>query len=128
MRDIWLLSEGHCFRDQVLKICSQKLHSKVIDRGITFESGNLETLKNMVLKFSGYTLLPHLAVKQLPTHQKKLVREFIGSIPTREISIVHSRSFLKEKIINAVEEEIINSLPSDLKSMKRKKIEVIEIY
>ncbi|MBL6988281.1 MAG: LysR family transcriptional regulator [Bacteriovoracaceae bacterium] len=128
LADTWLLNEGHCFRDQVLNICSSKQSTSKIKGNIQFESGNFETLKNMVLKYSGYTLLPHMAVSQLPSNRKTLIKEFVKPIPTREISLVHSRMFLKEKIIIALEKEIINSVPKDLKSLKKGNIEVIEIY
>lgn len=124
--DVWLLKEGHCFRDQVLKLCSLK--KKAESTNLTFESGNLETLKNMVLKGGGYTLLPQMAVQYLPPNHKKLVKEFHNPVPTREVSIVYSRSFLKERIINAVEEEILNALPKNISSHKVKNMDVVEIF
>ena len=43
--DIWLLEEGHCLRHQILDICSMKKNKT---RKFNFESGSLETLKNLV--------------------------------------------------------------------------------
>lgn len=127
LKEIWMLNKGNCFRDQVLNICSEK---RALDRdeNLLFESGNFETLKNMVLKHSGYTLLPHLAVKQLTSQRKKLTREFTSPIPTREVSLVHCRSFLKEKIIDALEQEIVNSVPNELRTIKSKDVDVVEIF
>lgn len=126
INDVWLLNEGHCFRQQVLNLC--KLSKEIGHHGnLEFESGNLETLKNMVLNSEGYTLLPQLAVLNLSAENKKLVREFQGPIPTREVSLVHNRLFLKEKIITALEESIINNLPVELSSLKKKNYEVISI-
>ena len=65
LKEIWLLNKGNCFRDQVLNICSERKEEQEVGGSIRFESGNLETLKNMVLTSSGYTVLPHLAVSQL---------------------------------------------------------------
>ena len=127
LKEIWLLNKGNCFRDQVLNICSDKNQTNVKEN-LNFESGSFETLKNMVLKCSGYTILPHLAVNELSTSKKKMVRDFSKPIPTREVSIVHGRSFLKERIIDALEQEIIKTLPKDLKSFKNKDVEVVEIY
>lgn len=123
--DVWLLNEGHCFRQQVLNIC--RIKDKGIHDNLKFESGNLETLKNMVTNSNGYTLLPQLAVNNLSNEDKKFVREFQSPVPTREISLVHNRIFLKEKIITALEEEIVDHLPDSLKSLKKKNIEVISI-
>jgi LysR family hydrogen peroxide-inducible transcriptional activator len=124
--DVWLLNEGHCFRQQVLNLCKLRKEHGLHDN-LKFESGNLETLKNMVLNSSGYTLLPHLAVLNLSKDELKHVREFQTPIPTREVSLVHNRIFLKEKIISSLEEAIIDSLPESLSSLKKKNIEVISI-
>ncbi|MGZ3856279.1 MAG: LysR substrate-binding domain-containing protein, partial [Bacteriovorax sp.] len=101
--DVWLLNEGHCFRQQVLNLCKISKDTSNHEN-LKFESGNLETLKNMVLNSEGYTLLPELAVINLSNEDKKHVREFQVPVPTREVSLVHNRIFLKEKIISALEE------------------------
>jgi LysR family transcriptional regulator, hydrogen peroxide-inducible genes activator len=44
---LWLLNEGHCFRNQVLEICGFKNKNQVLNN-VTFESGSLETLKNLI--------------------------------------------------------------------------------
>ena len=124
--DVWLLNEGHCFRQQVLNLCKISKNIGQHDN-LRFESGNLETLKNMVLNSQGYTLLPKLAVLNLSSEDKLHVREFQNPIPTREISLVHNRIFLKEKIITALEESIIENLPSSLISLKKKNIEIVSI-
>lgn len=124
--DVWLLNEGHCFRQQVLNLCKVSRDNGLHDN-LKFESGNLETLKNMVLNSSGYTLLPELAVLNLSKEEMRHVREFQAPIPTREVSLVHNRIFLKEKIITALEESIVESLPASLASLKKKNIEIISI-
>lgn len=123
---LWLLNEGHCFRNQVLNICGIKDKTKTFSN-LNFESGNLETLKNMVLSNNGFTLYPELAVINLSKEHKNHIREFQGTIPTREVSLVHNRIFLKEKIITAIEEVIIDFLPKELESHKKKKLEIIPI-
>lgn len=124
--DVWLLNEGHCFRQQVLNLCKLSRDHGLHDN-LKFESGNLETLKNMVLNSSGYTLLPQLAVLNLSKEEMGHVREFQSPVPTREVSLVHNRIFLKEKIISALEESIIENLPESLTSMKKKNYEIISI-
>lgn len=126
--EVWLLNEGHCFRNQVLKLCYSAGKHKGLKGNIQFESGNLETLKNMVLKHSGYTLLPHMAIMDMNQNQKKFVKEFKTPVPTREVSLVYGRSFLKEKVIVALEEEIIKSIPKELKSLKNENLSIVEIF
>jgi LysR family hydrogen peroxide-inducible transcriptional activator len=127
LNEIWLLNKGNCFRDQVLNICAERGNGDELRENIRFESGNLETLKNMVLTSSGYTILPHLAVSQLSAQRKKLIREFQAPVPTREISLVYGRSVLRERVIDALEGEILQSLPGDLRKLDRRDVEVVEI-
>ena len=126
INEIWLLNKGNCFRDQVLRICS-RAKDKDLKNPINFESGNFETLKNMVLSGTGYTVLPHMAVQQLPENQKKLVRKFTAPAPTREVSLVHMKDCVKQKILNVLEEEILASVPDDLRDISPESTEIIEI-
>ncbi|MCH7973196.1 MAG: hypothetical protein IH949_04800 [Bacteroidetes bacterium] len=48
--ELLLLKKGHCFRDQVLKLCSSSerdISNKT--KKVLFESGNLDTLKKEIL-------------------------------------------------------------------------------
>ncbi len=123
-KELWLYRDGHCFHNQSMKICSSHLFE---NRQIKFESGNMETLKNLVINGDGGTFLPYLATLGLPANHKKMVRRFTQPEPTREISIIHSRSFLKEKIIDAFEEFIVDSLPAEITSLKSKKIKILDV-
>jgi len=125
-QDVWLLKEGHCLRQQVVNVCKLKDEDASI-QNLKFEGGNLETLKNLVKKGSGYTILPEIAVMNLNSDEKKYVREFHSPVPTREVSLVHNRIYLKESIISALEETIVASLPKAVESHKNKKIQIIPI-
>jgi LysR family hydrogen peroxide-inducible transcriptional activator len=124
---VWLLEEGHCLRDQVIRICSLNRSTSVLEN-VNFASGSMETLINLVRKGSGYTLIPELATVSLPSTEKNHhLKQFKKPIPTREVSLVHSRSFLKQNIIDALEEKIIKCLPKNITSLKKKNIEIIDI-
>lgn len=124
--DLWLLSEGHCFRDQVLNICKESDKSCAMPN-IRFESGNLETIIKLVKTSSGYTLLPEMAVDSLTKEEKSShIRKFTTPEPTREISLVYTRTFLKEAIVDALEESIIENLPSNIRSLKRQNVQVVD--
>ncbi|PID73753.1 MAG: DNA-binding transcriptional regulator OxyR [Desulfobacterales bacterium] len=125
--DLWLLSEGHCFRNQMLRICAEA-GKRCVYPNIRFESGSLETLIKLVRTNSGFTLLPRMAVDELsPEEMAAHIRAFARPIPTREVSLVYSRSFLKENIISALEACIIGNLPEHIKSLKRKHVQVVDI-
>jgi LysR family hydrogen peroxide-inducible transcriptional activator len=116
LNDIWLLQEGHCFREQAMDLCRKRKMADSEHRNLVFESGNLETLKRLVDKKFGYTLLPYLATNDMSTKEaKNKLRFFKSPVPTREVSMVTSRSFLKQSIIEALCKNILASLPEELK-------------
>jgi len=128
VNDVWLLREGHCFRDQVINICSSnKEKNNKEKRLLNFEGATLETLIRMVESNFGMTLIPHLLAKELQlTDKRKLIREFKNPIPKREISIIFQRSFLKRKIIHKIQEEIMKQLSNEL--IRKKSGYVVELY
>lgn len=124
---LWLLNEGHCFRNQVLEICDFKDKNQVLNN-ITFESGSLETLKNLIRQGQGYTLLPYLATLNLSKEEKaKYLKSFKKPTPTRQVSIVYTRKFNKEKIIESLASEILLHIPEELKRIKKTNVDVIPI-
>ncbi len=109
--DLWLLADGHCLRTQALSLCRQRGHrgqsgSRVERTGLTrlarFDSGNLETLKRLVERGTGMTLLPALAAAALPTAaQRRLVVPFREPAPSRTVRLVRRRRHLRGHLIRA---------------------------
>lgn len=125
--DVWLLGEGHCFRSQILRLCSSRSKHGVY-RNVEFESGSLETLKYLVEHNRGYTLLPYLSASLVNGSQtKRMLKSFVPPVPTREVSLAHWRESLKADIVNALEAEILNCVPEPLRAIQKKNIEIIEI-
>jgi len=125
--DIWLLTEGHCFRDQVLRLCGGAPGAGVL-KNVDLESGSLETIVNLIRLGKGYTLLPSLATNNLsPSERQHQLIPFAEPVPTREVSLVHSREFLKEAIIAALIEEIKSNIPSGLLTTPNPKNSIIDI-
>ncbi len=110
--DFWILSEGHCLRDQIFNMCQFQDSEK--KTGVFFESGSIETIKNLIKKGSGFSVVPQLAIEDI----KSKVIPFKGISPARQIGLVYTRSFLKEKTIDALEDEILKSLPKSIKNLK----------
>lgn len=119
MNHIWLLKEGHCFRDQVEKICGNVAQSH---QQINFLSGSLETLKKMVDQHYGFTLLPELAVRELSADQRENIREFKNIQPLREISLTYHKRFPREKLIGITKREIQESIPPEFLNEERGKV------
>lgn len=118
---LWILNEGHCFRNQTLDICNVKEPNSFLSR-IKYESGSLETLKKLVDKQGGFTLLPELVTFDLDKNDQNKLRKFQAPVPTREVSLLVKKSFLKHKIVQALHEEILKSLPPTFVSKKNPKI------
>lgn len=116
--NLWLLNEGHCFRDQAIKLC-KKTNEKIDTGNISFESGNLETLKRLVEQDFGVTLMPYLSMENHDTRcATGVIKEFNSPIPTRKIRLVYSREFLKKNFITALSKVIKKSIPEVLKTQK----------
>ncbi len=116
--EIWLLSDGHCFRDQVINLCS---YVGTTDSPLPFhfEAGSLETLMNIVDKEGGITLIPELAKDTMSEKRANNVRSFSNIKPLREVSLVYSRHFAKHKLINLLWREIKDSVPQELQDESR---------
>lgn len=116
--DIWLLSDGHCFRDQVVNLCS---YMSGAGGGLPFqfEAGSLETLMNIVNVEGGITLIPELAKYTLSETRQKNLISFTNITPLREVSLVYSRHFAKHKLINLLWREVKDTLPPELLSAER---------
>ena len=121
---LWLLEEGHCLRSQVMNLCELKHREKELHQ-LDFESGSIETLKKIVDLNQGITILPELALNDLHASQRDRVRQFKSPAPVREISIVTFRHFVKEKLIDALKQEILDNIPGDMKSTKNKEMVMI---
>ncbi|MEM7801701.1 MAG: LysR substrate-binding domain-containing protein [Chloroflexota bacterium] len=101
--DMWLLNEGHCFRDQVLNVCrtAPDMNIALGARQPYFDSGYFETLIRLVENAGGMTLLPELAMLFLTDEQQRLIRPFDGEAPGRLVRLIQPKSFLKQHLIQA---------------------------
>jgi LysR family hydrogen peroxide-inducible transcriptional activator len=121
--EIWLLSDGHCFRDQVVNLCSIPEISDT-ELPFEFEGGSLETLIKIIDREGGFTLLPELAVLELSDEKCKQVKSFDSYTPLREVSLVFSRNFAKDRLIKLLHEEISSSVPKHM--LKKERGSVVE--
>ena len=118
---LWLLEEGHCLRSQILNLCELRKQSAGA-KHVEYQAGSIETLIKMVEINDGITVLPELALKDLSKKQLERIRQFRAPAPVREISMVTHRSFVKTRLLNALAEEIIQSIPENMRAVKKKKV------
>jgi LysR family hydrogen peroxide-inducible transcriptional activator len=110
--DLWLLSEGHCFRDQVLRVCGRSLSTP--QAAVQFESGSLETLVRLVRNSGGMTLLPRLATHHMTEQEcTEFVIPFADPPPTRNVRLVTRRRH-KQQLVEAFVDTMKDALPSSL--------------
>ncbi|WP_299819635.1 hydrogen peroxide-inducible genes activator [uncultured Pontibacter sp.] len=121
MDELWVLNEGHCFRSQVLNICNRG-GSGAQNSNLDYKSGSLETLKRIVETQHGLTLLPELSVLEMPESKRELVHTFQEPQPLREVSLVVHRSFLKKKLIAALQQEIVAALPAEIRNREKEQV------
>ena len=92
--NLLLLEEGHCLRDQSLKLCSP---SRFIEND--FRASSLETLRFMVKNGVGVTLMPSVAIQ---TEDPDIKYVEIKQKPSRTIALVwrknHPRKVLFQEL------------------------------
>jgi LysR family hydrogen peroxide-inducible transcriptional activator len=123
--DMWMLTEGHCFRDQTLAVCKSKKKSADERKNIKFESSSIETLRRMVDQENGFTLIPYLASLELLNSKK--IKEFSNPVPTREVSLIHSSFFKRDALKNSLIEVIQKCLPGGINQLPVKNTQVIDL-
>ena len=112
---LWLLDEGHCFRDQLMRFCQME---KVKVRQAAYRLGSLETFMRMVESGNGITFIPELATLQLSKEQKELVRPFAIPKPTREIVFVTRKDFIRHTVAGILIESIKKAVPKEMLTLQ----------
>jgi LysR family hydrogen peroxide-inducible transcriptional activator len=122
---LWLLEEGHCLRSQALNLCElQKQQARV--HNLDYETGSIESLLKITEINEGITIIPELATLGFEPGMKEKLRSFKPPVPVREISLVTYRHFVKKKLLELLQKEIIAHVQPRLAS-GRKEAQVIAV-
>ena len=116
--DIWMLGNGHCFRNQVVNLCEMSASQH---KNLPFE---FETLMRIVDVEGGFTLIPELALQYMSPEKKKQVRSIANTKPLREVSVIYSRHFTKQRLITLLCDEIKSVVPAHM--LKRDRGMIVE--
>ena len=107
--NLLLLGPGHCFRDQVLKICpecNQQSSNKMQD---TLQGSSLETMAHMVATGVGVTVLPCSSAAS-HTHAELLsMTPFTQPEPYRRVALAWRKTYPRPEAIEALRQAILNS-------------------
>ena len=112
---LWLLDEGHCFRDLLVRFCQMK---SARASQLAYHLGSMETFMRMVESGKGVTFIPELAVLQLGDAQKELVRSFAIPCPTRQVVLLTNKNFIRHTLLEVLVKEIKLSVPKEMLSLK----------
>ena len=112
-QNLLLLGSGHCFRDQVLKVCPALNRSSGAGPGSmqqTLEGSSLETIRHMVASGAGITVLPCSSATSSSAEKKLLaIKPFAPPAPTRRVALAWRQSFPRTAAIEAVRQAILAS-------------------
>jgi LysR family hydrogen peroxide-inducible transcriptional activator len=98
-----LLGAGHCFRDQVLDLCSTVQRGPRGPLARTLEGGSLETIRQMVASGVGLTVLPSTAVAAGERAGDLIrFRPFSRPVPDRRVVLAWRKSFPRPQAIEAL--------------------------
>lgn len=104
------------FKKYIFSSEESELKSKVpvLNSGnINYQSGSLETIRKIIDRSGGVTLLPQLACLYMGKRRLKMVRPIIAPDLSRTISLITPRGFEKNRITKVIKKEILAGLPSD---------------
>ena len=120
LKHLWVLQEGHCLRNQIFNFCTENTPA---DKQI-YEAGSIDNLVRIIDTNGGYTLIPQLHLPMLSETQLKNVRPVMSPPPIREISLIVSRDFIRERLLNAVADTIKKIIPTDMLDTRLKKFAI----
>lgn len=89
-----------------------KLHS-VSDKTIGYQNASLETIRKIIDRNGGLTLIPQLACLYMGERRLEMVRSIKDPILSRTINFVAPRGFQKTRLSKVILKEIIASIPKD---------------
>lgn len=103
---VFLLEDGHCFRDQALAVCGA---TGANEAGL--RATGLATLVQMVGGGSGVTLLPKLAVAVENRRGQLAVRAFKSPAPTRHLVMAWRKGSAMKRPLEAIARVVRQSWP-----------------
>ncbi len=106
---LWVLGEGHCFREQALSLCDRP-SSGGLDN-VLYETGSIETLKQLVRNGSAMTVVPELSVSP----GDPFVRRFEAPEPVRQVSLLARRPFIRRRLLEEIQRALTDAASTRLK-------------
>ncbi len=124
---LWLLSEEHCLREQVIIICGSG-DQRGCFPSVHLKGSSLDTVVELVSKGLGYTVLPLMIAESMARRKfEGIVVPITSPAPAREVSLVHRRGDLKRGIERALKTTIDAHLPAVLARRRSGEFHVLSL-
>lgn len=113
---LWLLDEGHCFRDQLLRFCQLKQQN---GSKHNYHNGSLQTFMHMVERGNGITFIPELALDYIKAEtSQELLRPFAIPRPCRQVVLCTMEDYARTTLVEALAEIIRSAVPEAMLRLK----------
>ncbi|HPR30566.1 MAG TPA: LysR substrate-binding domain-containing protein [Prolixibacteraceae bacterium] len=116
LKEVWYLSEGNCFQNQVDSIC-MFAHEPGPYQNVVYLSDSIESLCRVVEISGGMTFLPELATLSVSSDKEDMIKEIKGGSPVREISLATSRFIQSSRLINFFLEKALEVIPQRMRNL-----------
>lgn len=117
---VWALREGYCPNHGIFPFCNSQASRQAV-----YEAGSVETLIRIVDENGGYAIIPELHVPLLRKCQQGNVREMTDPEPSREISFVVHRNFVRERLLNILADAIRTIVPPEMVNSRIKNFPIV---
>jgi LysR family transcriptional regulator, hydrogen peroxide-inducible genes activator len=121
LKDLWYLSEGNCFQNQVNAACAMadKLHES---QNLIYLSNSIESLCHIVERGRGMTFIPELATLSVSPDKEDLIKEIEGNQPIREISMATSRLAKSDRLTRYFLEVALKAIPQRMRQKPKEQL------
>lgn len=108
IEQLWLLDEGHCFRDQLLKFCHLR---QALKPRYSYRKGSLQTFIHMVEHGQGMTFIPELCKEMIAPEHQQYVRPFSLPRPCRGIYLATRKDYARQTLAEALIKLVRQAVP-----------------
>ncbi|RXZ45591.1 LysR substrate-binding domain-containing protein [Crenobacter cavernae] len=107
---VLLLTQGNCFRDQVLASCSELASRQAQHGGLAgmLQGSSLNTIRHMVASGMGITVLPSTSVGAGDATLFSVV-PFTDPTPLRRVMLVTRKQFSRKKAVETLQQAVFRS-------------------
>ncbi|MEG2614581.1 MAG: LysR substrate-binding domain-containing protein [Alistipes sp.] len=110
LKDLVILSQGNCMRDQIIELCQAKRN---MPSHYTFESGSLDTLMRIVDCTACMTVIPEMAIEYIPAEHRDRLKMLAKGATSRKIAVAVRRTYVKSSVIKALADTVLASVQSN---------------